>query len=263
MAARFLSYYLESKTLNSIDAPRIYRLIQETLEDTRTYYAFRELEAMREDMLRRDDLIEIIDLGAGSKVSNSKHKTVSQIAKSALSPDKKAQFLFRLSKHLQPQSILELGTSLGLSAMYMHKGCSSARLVTIEGSPAIARVANHYFNIEKASIELLVGPFDEVLKQSNLKNASYELIYVDGNHTKEATLRYVDILYENLNDEGIFILDDIYWSQGMTEAWKQLKADRRFAFAIDLFDFGLLVKNKDQQKIESLAVIKKKHKPFG
>lgn len=263
MAARYISYYLASKTLNSITAPNIIELINETLEDTREYYAFRELEVMRTDMLRRQDKIEILDLGAGSKVSNTKHKTVAQIAKSALSPSNKAQFLFRLVKYLQPSSILELGTSLGLSALYMHKGCSSSRLITIEGSPHIAHVAKHYFDIEKVDIDLIVSSFDDALSSTQLKNEKQDLIYVDGNHTKEATMRYVDLLYDNLTDGGIFILDDIYWSAGMTAAWKSLKEDRRFRFALDLFDYGILIKSGNKDEHESLTIIQKKKKPFA
>lgn len=263
MAARYISYYLASKTLNSLKSPTIRRLIHETLEDTREYYAFRELEAMRADMLRREDKIEIVDLGAGSKVSNKRSKTVSEIAKSALSPSKKAQFLFKLVKYIQPKSILELGTSLGLSAMYMHKGCSSARLITIEGSSQIARVAKHYFDFEKAKIELIVSSFDAALDSPQLKNETHDIIYVDGNHTKEATLRYIDKLNSNLSENGFFILDDIYWSSGMTEAWKTLKKDKRFAFSVDLYDFGLLIKKKDNLSNESFTIIKKKYKPFA
>jgi len=263
MVARYISYYLTSKTLNSIHSPSIYALISETLEDTREYYAFRELEGLRRHLLRREDIIDVIDLGAGSKVSNSRQRKVKDIAKSALSPTHKAQFLFRLCKHLQPHNILELGTSLGLSALYMHKACSKSKLTTIEGSPAIAQLAQQYFTAEKAKIELLNLPFDEALEQPIVCNAKYDLIYIDGNHTEIATNAYVNKLYDLLNDKGIMILDDIYWSNGMMNSWNKLSEDRRFAFSVDLFDHGLLIKNKNHQQHESFKIIRRKTKPFS
>lgn len=262
MVSRYITYYLASKTLKSIQSPTISALISGTLEDDRNYYAFRELEAMRADMLRRDDLIKIVDLGAGSRVSNNTQKSIAQIAKTSLSTAKKAQFLFRLVKYMQPNHILELGTSLGLSALYMHKGCSSAKLTTIEGSPEIAHVAKHYFDIEKADISLINSSFDDALNSPALSDNKYEIIYLDGNHTQEATLRYVDMLYGNLSEDSVVVLDDIYWSSGMTKAWKQLKVDKRFNFAIDLYDYGLLIKKAAEEGHKSVSVIEKRLKPF-
>lgn len=258
-----MSYYLGSKTLNSIHSPSIYKLINETIEDSREYYPFRELEGLRRHLLRRDELIDVDDLGAGSKVSNSRQRKISKIAGSALSPPRKAQFLFRLCKHLQPENILELGTSLGLSALYMHKACSKAKLITIEGSSAIAKLAQQYFDAENANIELLNLPFDEALETLAVKQSNYDLVYVDGNHTEEATNRYVDILYEQLNDKGVIILDDIYWSRGMMNAWYVLSTDVRFAFSVDLFDYGLLIKDLHHKQRESFKIIKRKTKPLS
>lgn len=263
MVARYISYYLGSKTLNSIHSPSIYELINDTIEDRRAYYSFRELEGLRRHLLRRDEIVDVEDLGAGSKVSKSRQRKISEIAKSALSPPHKAQFLFRLCKHLQPDNILELGTSLGLSSLYMHKACSKAKLITIEGSPAIANIAQQYFEAEKADIELLNLPFDQALETSTVKQSSYDLIYIDGNHTEVATKHYVDILYEQLNDKGVIILDDIYWSRGMMNAWYLLSTDERFAFSVDLFDYGLLIKDLNHKQRESFKIIKRKTKPFS
>jgi len=253
MVARYISYYLGSKTLNSIHSPSIYDLINKTIEDTREYYA----------LLRRDELIEVVDLGAGSKVSNSSQRKISKIAGSALSPPHKAQFLFRLCRHLQPNSILELGTSLGLSSLYMYKAYSKTKLTTIEGSAAIASVAQQYFDAEKADIKLLNLPFDQALEIDELKLSNFDLVYIDGNHTEEATNRYVDVLYSQLNDKGVMILDDIYWSKGMMKSWHNLSIDDRFAFSVDLFDHGLLIKDLHHKQHESFKIIKRKTKPFS
>jgi len=214
-------------------------------------------------LLGRKEMVDVLDLGAGSKVSNSRQRKISDIARSALSPTHKAQFLFRLSKHLQADHILELGTSLGLSALYMHKGCSTAKLTTVEGSPTIANLAQQYFNAEKAKIELIALPFDKALEAPSVMNNRYDLIYIDGNHTEDATDRYVNKLYDILNDKGIIILDDLYWSKGMTNAWDKLSIDNRFAFSVDLFDYGLLSKNQDHKQHESFKIIKRKTKPFS
>ena len=66
-------------------------------------------------------MIEIEEMGAGSRTSSSKHRTVSQIAKCSTQIKTLAQVLFRLARHYQPKTIVELGTSLGITTSYLSK----------------------------------------------------------------------------------------------------------------------------------------------
>lgn len=241
----------------------VYELILNTIEDKRSYYAFRELESLRQTLLTQDKALSYKDLGAGSKVNVKNTRTVSNLAKHSLSPPKKMEFLFKLIKHKQPKVILELGTSLGLSALYMHKACSSSKLTTIEGIASIAEIAKYYFDYEKADIDLIHAAFDDALKLEKVKQSLYDVVYIDGNHTYDATIRYVEFFRSRLSDTGIIILDDIYWSKGMSDAWKKLSRNEDFAFSIDLFDYGLLIKKENQVEHQSFRIISRDKKPWS
>jgi hypothetical protein len=46
----------------------------------------------------------------------------------------------------------------------------------------------------------------------------------------------------------VLILDDIYWSPSMTEAWNACVADPRFTLSLDFYDFGVLYQTKGRVK---------------
>ena len=50
-------------------------------------------------------------------------------------------------KHYQPATILELGTSLGITTSYLSLAKPDARLITMEGSKEIADVAKKILEI--------------------------------------------------------------------------------------------------------------------
>ena len=75
-----------------------------------------------------------------------------------------------------------------------------------------------------------------------------DFIYIDGNHTKAATLDYFETLLNYSNNNTSFLFDDIYWSKGMTEAWNQLKKHPKVTVTIDCFWCGFVFIRKEQAK---------------
>jgi predicted O-methyltransferase YrrM len=72
-----------------------------------------------------------------------------------------------------------------------------------------------------------------------------DLLFVDGNHRKEATLEYFNIFLEKATPQSIFIFDDIHWSKEMEEAWKLIQQHNSVTLTIDLFFLGMVFFSKD------------------
>lgn len=53
---------------------------------------------------------------------------------------------------------------------------------------------------------------------------------------------------EKRHEKSVFVIDDIYWSPEMKEAWDIIKADERVTVTIDLFYVGLVFFRKGQAK---------------
>lgn len=246
MIWRFLKFYFSATTKYGVHSPFVFDFIKNVLEDNRLFYTFHEVETIRKRLLNNRDKIEVTDLGAGSKYTKSNQRSVQQIAKSALSSPSFCRQLFRITNHYKPDTIIEMGTSLGVSAAYIQKGALNAKLITLEGCPNISSQAKNVFKkLKLKNINIKTGGFENTFGEALQEVKSIDLVFFDGNHQKEPTLSYFNQAMEYAHENSIFIFDDIYWSEEMVEAWNQLKDDNRVSLSIDLFSMGILFFKKD------------------
>jgi len=245
-AYNFLKHLILAKKRHGVHSPLVYHITDQVLGSSRIFGVFEDLEKIRKLLISDQREIDVLDLGAGSRREKGSRRKVSSIAKSALAPRAQSQALFKLATHFQPQSVLELGTSLGLTTMYLASANKQSKVTTIEGAPEIAKIAQENFTKNKFfQIELIQNSFDAALE--NL-SPGFDWIYIDGNHRLEPTLRYFNRCKELLNPNGILIMDDIYWSEEMTKAWEYAFGDERFNLVLDFFHFGVLIRDNRKEK---------------
>ncbi len=246
---QFIQYRLNAGGARKLHSPFMFDLYQEVIKDAGEYYAYNQIERVRRDLLEDRTELKFNDLGAKANGNSFGRKKVSSIAKSALSTPRQAQLLFRLVNYFQPEVIVEIGTSLGISTAYMACGRKSAQIHTIEGCGEILKIANS--TLQRLGIKRVYmhhGNFDDVLPPLVSKLDSLCFAYVDGNHTYEATVKYFDILCSKANHNSVFVIDDIYWSEEMTKAWNVIKSDQRVTVSVDLFYMGLVFFRSGQVK---------------
>jgi predicted O-methyltransferase YrrM len=200
-------------------------------------------------LLKNKKTIEVTDFGAGSRVFKSNKRQISRIAQTAGISSKRAELLFRITQYFQPKSILEIGTSVGLATSALALGNPKAKLTTLEGCPETAKIAHEHFeHFQLKNIKTLSTRFESFLNLDQLDSRKYDLIYFDGNHAKEATLRYFEQLLPTSNNETVWIFDDIHWSSGMEEAWEIIKKHPQVKVTIDTYQWGLVFFRKEQVK---------------
>jgi len=211
------------------------------LNDKKKYKIPQEIEDLRNELLKDNTLITIQDLGAGSRLPSSKQRTISSLAKNAVKPKKYSQLLFRLVKHYQPQTIIELGTSLGVTTAYFSKANPLAHISTIEGSETVAEIAKQNFQrLGCFNIQSIVGNFDDLLPTVISQLSTVELAYIDGNHRLKPTLNYFEHFLTRSDNNSILIFDDIHWSKEMEEAWEKIKAHPSVRCTVDIFFLGFV-----------------------
>jgi predicted O-methyltransferase YrrM len=67
-----------------------------------------------------------------------------------------------------------------------------------------------------------------------------DLVFVDGNHRREPTLNYFNLLMPRMSSSSVLIFDDIHWSSEMEEAWETIRRDGRVLLTVDLFFVGFV-----------------------
>ena len=100
-AFRYLTYLLKAKDEHSLHSPFLFDLYENIIDSFAEYYKYKGIEAVREEMLLSNKIIEVTDLGAGSRISKSNARKVSSIAKHAVKQDKYGKLLFRLVNHFK------------------------------------------------------------------------------------------------------------------------------------------------------------------
>src|SRR5579863_878570 len=140
---KFIRYYFAASNGkgHGIHSPFVFDFVCNVLNDKRNFYAYHQIEDIRNQLLKNEELIEEEDLGAGSSFSKTGKRPVSAIIRSASKSKKFGRLLFRIANYYQPKTMVELGTSAGLSSAYLASALPQSQLITIEGSPAIAGIA--------------------------------------------------------------------------------------------------------------------------
>jgi predicted O-methyltransferase YrrM len=240
---RFLS---KSTAGHGVHSPFVYELVTKVIPDNNNTN-FTAIESFRNQLLKDQREIEVTDLGAGSQVMKSKKRKIADIASYSGKSPKLSRLLFRLALHNKSAMAIELGTSLGLTTAYLSKACS--QVVSIEGCPNIAAVAKENLStLGINNVEIQVGNFDNQLPTAIQENPGCNFVFVDGNHTYEATIQYYRLLCKSMPTNSVLIFDDIYWSKEMTRAWHEITNDTMNTLTIDLFYLGLVYLKSDQAK---------------
>ena len=130
-------------------SPFVFEFITKVLNDKTEYPAYNQVENLRQQLLKDQSMLTVEDFGAGSTIDKTNQRTIASIAKNAAKPAKYGQLLYRMVKYYQPQTILELGTSLGITTSYLSLAKPDAKLITMEGAAAIAETAGQNFKALK------------------------------------------------------------------------------------------------------------------
>ena len=243
----YIKFLLRSKNQHGVHSPFVYHLITKCFYDKTNYSTYKQIKEYKQNVLANSNIIQVTDFGAGSHVANNNTRKVSQIAKNAGTTTRRAKLLFRLTQYFKCNTILELGTSLGIATHAMSLGQPESKITTIEGCPNISKFSEHNFkNFKLSNIKIITGNISERIQ--NLKSNTYNLIFFDGNHQKEATIHYFEILLSTAHNDTVFIFDDIYWSKEMTEAWETIIQHPKVTVSIDTFYWGFVFFRKEQLK---------------
>lgn len=141
-----------------------------------------------------------------------------------------------------PDEILEIGTAMGISTMYIATAAPQSKIITMEGCAVIAEKARENFNkFGLDNIDLALGNFNNLLKKTLDNFDKLDFVLIDGNHKKEPTLDYFSHILPKLHPESIVMIDDIHWSRGMEAAWDEISKRQEVSISIDLFKMGILL----------------------
>lgn len=248
---QYIKYLFCAKNKYKIHSPFVYDFVTKVLKDKKKYPEQTEIENLLKYLKKSKQLIEVTDFGyyAHENLYANSYKNVSEIAKKSTTSIKFGSLLYRMVKYFNPDTILELGTSLGVSTMFMAKAANNKTLTTIEGCANISELAQRNFDkLNLNNINLKIGNFDSILPDVLKDFNTLDFIFIDGNHKEKATINYFNQCLSHINNETVLVFDDIHWSKGMQNAWVYIKNHEKVSLSLDLFQFGIVFFKKDITK---------------
>jgi predicted O-methyltransferase YrrM len=257
LAYKWLQYYIRASNSrgHGVHSPFVFQLVSEVLNDQQSYHAYEKIERIKKKLLRDERILRITDPGAGSGMIAGEEKKLSGITATAVSTQRFGRLLFRLANYYRAGTIIELGTSLGISTAYLASANAASRIITLEGSAEIAAVAKETFQqLELSNVEQIVGRFDDVLASTIRNNPPADLVFLDGNHRKNPVLDYFEQFLVSMAPASAIIIHDIHWSAEMEEAWSIIQRHPKVKMSVDIFSAGLVFFRDEFQVKQQFAI---------
>lgn len=248
-AKAYVNYLWNAKNEHAVHSPFLFELINHVLYKPEITPELKELDAWYAKLTQSSVSFKHTDLGAGSKSGKAGERQIGEYTRKVSKPKKYRHLLYQLAKYLNTSSILELGTATGVSGAYLQRGNPGSKFISLEGCPALAGIA--FDEWKKLGLEnsvALNASFDDKLQAVASEYGPFDLIYLDGNHKEEPTIRYFEQLLKATAKNACFLVDDIYWSKEMTTAWQYIKDHQAVTQTVDLFQMGLAFTNPDLSK---------------
>ncbi len=248
---KYIQYYVNASNGkgHGVHSPFVFQFIQEVLLNKQAPQDTHLIETKRAQLLSDNTFVEVWDRGAGSRQNNHPKRAVKQIAAAALKPKKYAQLLAKIVDYFQPENIIEMGTSLGITTCYLAKSSNGQPVFTMEGAPTVANWARKTMSdLQVDNAQIIEGDFNQTLPDLLAKLNRVGMAYIDGNHQYIPTMQYFRDLLKKSDEQSFFIFDDIHWSEEMEKAWGEIKQDPSVTLSIDLFYIGLVFFRKENKE---------------
>ena len=240
----YLWYVLKARHRHGfgVHSPFAYDVITKVFEEKSSYYIYNDVEKERRRLLHDRTSIFFDDYGTGK----SGERRICDIARKALKNASDAQLIFRTALFQKPKTVIELGTSLGLTTAYLSKAAGSGKCHTFDGCGEVVDFAKQVASNcgTAASTVFHVGDIAESLPLVIKDMESVDVVFMDANHTKEATLAYYSIIKPKLSNGSVLIMDDIHSSKGMRDAWNEIRQDEKARVSFDMYGLGVIYYNE-------------------
>jgi predicted O-methyltransferase YrrM len=240
---RLLRYTLTARHRNGhgVHSPAVFEFVEKVVCDKTEYTDYQILAEMRNGLRSNMEIIYVEDLGVRSHHFRKGGRTISRLNRLSSIREKYGKLLYRIVRYYALNNIVELGTSLGVSAAYMAMGNRRADILSIEGNKALCDFAAAWHkSFSAGNIRVRHMLFSEALAWPGKEFQSPDLVFLDGDHTYASTLKNF-MFFRDRIQHGFIILDDINWSGGMRKAWMEIVNAGRDYVTIDLYQLGIVM----------------------
>lgn len=250
----YLNYYFSASTKYQVHSPFVFEFLSDVFEDDRFYHFMGVIENYRRNLL-----------GIGDKLTiNQETKTINQLTKNYAIQPKVGEILFKTVHKYKPATLLEIGNSLGIAALYQATPNSAATLLTITSNNTICDTTKKYLQrLGTKNIQLLSGNITDNLPTALRQLNTVEHLFFNGFWGKTATLSYFEACLAQMPLNAVFIFRAPYASKESQAFWERVKKHEKVRLSIDIYDLGFLFFRSEQKEVAHYQIIESWKKPWA
>jgi predicted O-methyltransferase YrrM len=233
----YLRYWLDAVEEHSLHSPFYYDLYTRVIQSNQS--ADPGIEKIREHFLNSRSRIRRTDAGSGTP-GQGNDQAIADIALKSLTPWRYSRLYQRLIQSFKSKTILELGTSLGVNALYLAAE-PGTQVITFEADHGLAAIAQEVFEEQRrTNVRLVEGPLSATLHRELEIIRKIDFALIDADHREQPTLGWFNAIVRRAHDKTVAVVDDIHRDAGMERAWKQIRNHDLVHGTVDLFRCGLV-----------------------
>jgi len=232
---KYLIYNLFAKHQNGhgVHSPFLYELLTEVIEQPHSYYAYFDISDLK------------LSLYFSKKFKPLKIK---ELINESID-EKYGELLFRLVNFFKPPNILEFGTSLGISTLYLASPSRDSQIISVEKDAERLKIAKQNFSkLKKTNISVINNDFEKSLPEIFAKTNILDFVLFDGNHSGEEMLNLFLKCLQNIDNQSIFVFTDIHMDSEKEKYWKKIIENSEVTLSVDLFFLGIIFFKKELSK---------------
>ncbi|MCD8269013.1 MAG: SAM-dependent methyltransferase [Parabacteroides sp.] len=228
-----------------VHSPFVFNLIKKVIEERCSYYSFYDIELVRKQLLFRDAVITCPDRKKGKMRS----RTIGEIVECEAIKPKHGALLFRLTNYFKSKNILQLGTSMGLSTLYLTSYASGLRCIALENVPEFADIARIVFDkAARNPVDLRTGSYKDLLPQALEDIKEVDFVFFNTLYEQQNNVWLFNECIKHIHDGSVFVFEGIKASRRMREFWKEICAHPEVTVTIDLYSMGIVFFNRKLHK---------------
>ncbi len=227
----FFTFLLRSKNQHGVHSPFVFKIV------TQAFYRKKVVNPDWKNFL--DYRKSVLD--------NKKNITSFSESKSPKFSVKRARILYNLCAVLQPQNVLEIGSSLGLASTCISLPNKNTKLTIVERNKHTNNITPETFQENNVKYsEVLVGDFNTIFPKS-LSNISFDFVFINQN-SSENILHIFNLLLNTVNNESTLIFTDIHKNKETMKMWQAIYNHPKVTVSIDTYKWGIVFFRKEQEK---------------
>ncbi|GHV06074.1 O-methyltransferase [Bacteroidia bacterium] len=223
-----------------VHSPFMFHLITEVIGERRLYYRYYDIELIRQQLLLKEDTIVL--------PSNSGTGTIAKVVEREGIRPKRGALLFRLTNYFQPDRILQIGPTTGLSTLYLSSYKPELTCVSLETIPEYTPISRWvYEKGARTAIDLQAGDCQTTLPPALERLGKVDFVYFN-TWSETSPLWLFDTCLKYAHNETVFVFEGIRVNKQMRVFWETVCEHPEISTSIDLYSTGIVLFNKNLHK---------------